>query len=254
MWLLCCQPQCGRCQGHRGSPSRSNVLACRPTAACWSSWSWWGGDADVPAQVSRAPWTLSKVQSEADKPSRNKTALQRRTSTETLRNRKAPFLSSPEVLEIFLPRLGKSWLAGVLRGSKVSTAIGVFWLLLLLLLCPTRSGAIIYDVWHRLPEYHCLLIIIIIIIIFVQCMTCQPQSITKQNIYNSPTITRETNKKDLKYNCRPVYPNNTLLLLEDILRHYCLFVIYIPATLQRDRDPVTAALYEFLFHYNYLLL
>jgi len=41
------------------SSSRSNVLACRPTAAWWSSWSWWGGDADVPAQVSRAPWRLS---------------------------------------------------------------------------------------------------------------------------------------------------------------------------------------------------
>ena len=59
MWLPCCQPQCGRCQGHWATPSRSNVLACRPTASCWSSWSWWGGDTDVPGQVSRAPWRLS---------------------------------------------------------------------------------------------------------------------------------------------------------------------------------------------------
>ena len=44
MWLPCCQPQCGRCQGHRAAPSRSNVLACRPTAACWYSRSWWGGN------------------------------------------------------------------------------------------------------------------------------------------------------------------------------------------------------------------
>jgi len=34
------QPQCERCQGHRAVPSRSNVFACRQTAACWSSWSW----------------------------------------------------------------------------------------------------------------------------------------------------------------------------------------------------------------------
>ena len=51
------------------------------------------------------------------------TALKRCTSTETLWNRKAPSLSSPED-EIFLPKLPKSWHADVFKGSKVSTAIG----------------------------------------------------------------------------------------------------------------------------------
>jgi len=54
----------------------------------------------------------------------NKTALKRCTSTETLWNRKAPFLSSPEDEEIFLPKLPKSWHADVFKGPKVSTAIG----------------------------------------------------------------------------------------------------------------------------------
>jgi len=48
--------------------------------------------------------------------------LKRCTSTETLWNRKAPSLSSPED-EIFLPKLPKSWHADVLKGPKVSTAI-----------------------------------------------------------------------------------------------------------------------------------
>jgi len=38
--------------------------------------------------------------------------------------RKAPSLSSPEDEEIFLPKLPKSWHADVLKGPKVSTAIG----------------------------------------------------------------------------------------------------------------------------------
>ena len=54
----------------------------------------------------------------------NKTALKRCTSTETLWNRKAPSLSSPEDEEIFVPKLPKSWHADVFKGPKVSTAIG----------------------------------------------------------------------------------------------------------------------------------
>ena len=53
----------------------------------------------------------------------NKTALKRCTHTETLWNRKAPSLSSPEDEEIFLPKLPKSWHADVFTGPKVSTAI-----------------------------------------------------------------------------------------------------------------------------------
>ena len=45
------------------------------------------------------------------------------TSTETHCNRKAPSLSSPEVEEIFRPRLAKSWNADVFRGPKALTAI-----------------------------------------------------------------------------------------------------------------------------------
>jgi len=48
------------------------------------------------------------VQSVAGKVSCNNTALYRCTSTETLWNRKAPSLSSPDA-EIFLPRLAKSY-------------------------------------------------------------------------------------------------------------------------------------------------
>jgi len=40
-------------------------------------------------------------------------------------------------------------------------------------------------------------------------------------------------------------PHQTLLAC-DILRHSCLLVISIPATPQRNRDPVTAALYKML--------
>jgi len=50
--------------------------------------------------------------------------LKRCTSTETLWNRKAPSLSSPEDEEIFLPKLPKSWHADVFKCPKVSTAIG----------------------------------------------------------------------------------------------------------------------------------
>ena len=65
------------------------------------------------------------VQSWVGKLSCNKTALKRCTSTETLWNRKAPSLSSPEdEEEIFLPKLPKSWRADVFTGPKVSTAIG----------------------------------------------------------------------------------------------------------------------------------
>ena len=49
------------------------------------------------------------MQSGVGKLSCNKTALKRCTSTETLCNRKAPSLSSPEDEEIFLPKLPKSW-------------------------------------------------------------------------------------------------------------------------------------------------
>jgi len=63
------------------------------------------------------------VQSVAGKVSCNNTALWRCTSTETLWNRKAPSLSSPEVEEIFLPRLAKSWQADVFIGPKVSTLL-----------------------------------------------------------------------------------------------------------------------------------
>ena len=48
------------------------------------------------------------MQSEVGKLPCNKTALKRCTSTETLWNRKAPSLSSPED-EIFLPKLPKSY-------------------------------------------------------------------------------------------------------------------------------------------------
>ena len=46
------------------------------------------------------------------------------TSIETLWNRKALSLSSPEDEEIFLPKLPKSWHADMFKGPKVSTAIG----------------------------------------------------------------------------------------------------------------------------------
>ena len=64
------------------------------------------------------------VQSGVGKLSCNKTALKRCTSTETVWNRTAPSLSSPEDEEIFLPKLPKSWHADVFKGAKVSTAIG----------------------------------------------------------------------------------------------------------------------------------
>jgi len=70
------------------------------------------------------------VQSGVGNLSCNKTALKRCTSTETLWNRKAPSLSSPEDEEIFLPKLPMSWHADVFKGPKVSTAIGAkrYWL------------------------------------------------------------------------------------------------------------------------------
>ena len=64
------------------------------------------------------------MQSGVGKLSCNKTALKRCTSTETLWNRKAPSLSSPEDEEIFVPKLPKSCHADVFKGPKVSTAIG----------------------------------------------------------------------------------------------------------------------------------
>jgi len=64
------------------------------------------------------------VQSGVGKLSCTKTALKLCTSTETLWNRKAPSLSSPQDEEIFLPKLPKSWHADVFKGPKVSTAIG----------------------------------------------------------------------------------------------------------------------------------
>ena len=66
---------------------------------------------------------LSAVQSGVGKLSCNKTALKRCTSTETLWNRKAPSLSSPEDEEIFLPKLPRSWHVDVFKGTKVSSAI-----------------------------------------------------------------------------------------------------------------------------------
>jgi len=57
--------------------------------------------------------SVQSVQSGVGRLSCNKTALKRCTSTETLRNRKAPSLSSPEDEEIFLPKLPKSWHADV---------------------------------------------------------------------------------------------------------------------------------------------
>ena len=60
------------------------------------------------------------MQSGVGKLSCSKTALKRCTSTETLWNRKAPSLSSPEDEEIFLPKLPKSWHADVFKGLKVS--------------------------------------------------------------------------------------------------------------------------------------
>ena len=59
------------------------------------------------------------VQSGVGKLSCNKTALKRRTSTETLWNRKAPSLSSPEDEEIFLPKSPKSWHADVFKGPII---------------------------------------------------------------------------------------------------------------------------------------
>ena len=56
------------------------------------------------------------MQSGIGKLSCNKTALKRCTSTETVWNRKAPSLSSPEDEEIFLPKLSK---IGMLTCSKV---------------------------------------------------------------------------------------------------------------------------------------
>jgi len=63
------------------------------------------------------------VQSGVGKLSCKKTALKLCTGTETLWNRKAHPLSSPEDEEIFLPKFPKSWHADVFKGPKVSTAI-----------------------------------------------------------------------------------------------------------------------------------
>ena len=83
------------------------------------------------------------VQSGVGKLSCNETALKRCTSTETLWNRKAPSLSSPEDEEIFLPKLPKSWHADVFKGPMVSTAIGVkrYWLPILAYFSSLREAA-----------------------------------------------------------------------------------------------------------------
>jgi len=81
--------------------------------------------------VAQGPLQLRDLHKHIDK-----TALKRCTSTETLWNRKAPSLSSPEDEEIFLPKLPRSWHADVFKGPKVSTEIGaslgIDWALLLL--------------------------------------------------------------------------------------------------------------------------
>ena len=76
----------------------------------------------------------------------NKTALKRCTSTETLWNRKAPSLSSPEDEEIFLTKLPKSWHADAFKGPKVSTAIGAkrYWLPMLAYFFSLREAASSY--------------------------------------------------------------------------------------------------------------
>jgi len=91
------------------------------------------------------------VQSGVGKLSCNKTALKRCTSTETLWNRKAPSLSSPEDEEIFLPKLPKSWQADVFKGPKVSTAIGAVVLLLLLFII-TCSVVCLCVCWCTMPK------------------------------------------------------------------------------------------------------
>jgi len=91
------------------------------------------------------------MQSGVGKLSCNKTALKRCTSTETLWNRKAPSLSSPEDEEIFLPKLPKSWQADVFKGPKVSTAIGAVVLLLLLFII-TCSVVCLCVCWCTMPK------------------------------------------------------------------------------------------------------
>ena len=65
------------------------------------------------------------MQSGVGKLSCNKTALKRCTSTETLWNRTAPSLSSPEDEEIFLPKLPKSWHADVLLVTIIIMSVCV---------------------------------------------------------------------------------------------------------------------------------
>ena len=98
------------------------------------------------------------MQSGVGKLSCNKTALKRCTSTETLWNREAPSLSSPEDEEIFLPKLPKSWHADVFKGfncdwsEEVLTAnVGIPFLLAgsgkLLLLLPRDAMHPPYYPW-----------------------------------------------------------------------------------------------------------
>ena len=91
------------------------------------------------------------MQSGVGKLSCSKTALKRCTSTETLWNRKAPSLSSPEDEEIFLPKLPKSWHADVFKGPKVSSAIGAVVLLLLLFII-TCSVVCLCVCWCAMPK------------------------------------------------------------------------------------------------------
>ena len=70
-------------------------------------------------------YKIGSAQSGVGKLSCNKTALKRCTGTETLWNRKAPSLSSPEDEEIFLPKLPNNNIVVIhhvrLRGSTVFT-------------------------------------------------------------------------------------------------------------------------------------
>ena len=80
------------------------------------------------------------VQSVAGNVSCNNTALQRCTSTETLWNRKAPSLSSPDAEEIFLPRLANSWHADVFIGPEVSTAKWYSLIIIVIIIINGRLG------------------------------------------------------------------------------------------------------------------
>jgi len=52
----------------------------------------------------------------------------------SLQNRKAPSLSLPEVKEIFLSRLAKSWQADVFIGPTISTAMVVIIIIIIIII------------------------------------------------------------------------------------------------------------------------